>query len=99
MDEHQRFELHGVRFLVAQQKAKLARVEKEGADQVVRLWDAATGRQIGPAMMHEDRVEGAQLSRDESRILSSSVDGSMRLWDAATSRQIGPAIADHSVAS
>jgi hypothetical protein len=34
MDEHQRFELHGVRFLVAQQKAKLARVEKEGADQV-----------------------------------------------------------------
>jgi hypothetical protein len=34
MIEHDRFELHSVRFLIAQQKAKLARVEKEGADQV-----------------------------------------------------------------
>jgi hypothetical protein len=32
MDEHHRFELHTVRFLVAQQKAKLARIEKEGAE-------------------------------------------------------------------
>jgi hypothetical protein len=34
MDEHHRFELHTVRFLIAQQKAKLARIEKEGTDQV-----------------------------------------------------------------
>jgi hypothetical protein len=34
MDEHHRFELHTVRFLIAQQKAKLARIEKEGTHQV-----------------------------------------------------------------
>jgi hypothetical protein len=34
MDERHRFELHSVRFLIAQQKAKLARIEKEGTDQV-----------------------------------------------------------------
>ena len=39
----------------------------------MRLWDVATGRQIGPAMTHDDTVWGALLSRDETRILSWSV--------------------------
>jgi WD40 repeat protein len=61
-------------------------------DHTVRLWDEATGRQIGPAMMHADDVTGALLSRDETRILSWSVDHTVRLWDPATGRQIGPAM-------
>ena len=43
-------------------------------DKTVRLWDVATGRQIGPAMRHDGEVYGALLERDESRILSWSDD-------------------------
>jgi WD40 repeat protein len=42
-------------------------------------------------MMHESSVNGAWLSRDESRILSWS-DKSVRLWDVATGRALGPAL-------
>ena len=61
-------------------------------DKTLRLWDAATGQQIGPAMKHDGSVSGALLSRDESRILSWSGDKTLRLWDAATGPQIGPAM-------
>ena len=48
-----------------------------------------------PAMgeyRHDDEVNGALLSRDETRILSWSEDKTVRLWDVATGRQIGPAM-------
>ena len=48
----------------------------------LRLWDAATGQQIGPAMKHDDQVNGAVLTKDERRILSWSSDNTLRLWDA-----------------
>ena len=49
----------------------------------MRLWDVATGRQIGPAMTHDGGVDGALLSRDETRILSWSSDHTVRLWDVS----------------
>ena len=61
-------------------------------DGTARLWDAATGAQIGPALKHEGIVWGAAFSRGETRILSWSEDGTARLWDAATGAQIGPAL-------
>ena len=56
-------------------------------DKTLRLWDAATGAPIGPAMRHDGWVSGALFSRDESRILSWSDDKTLRLWDAATGRR------------
>src|SRR5262245_56980624 len=61
-------------------------------DNSVRLWNADTGEQIGPAMKHDSRVYGARLTKDEHRILSWSSDKTLRLWDVATSQQIGPAM-------
>ncbi len=71
-------------------------------DKTLRLWDVETGRQIGPAMQHDNgvlgkhvfanAVNGALLTRDETRILSWSNDHTLRLWDLATARQIGPAM-------
>jgi hypothetical protein len=52
-------------------------------DRTLRLWDAETGQQIGPAMRHDGLILGAQLSRDKRRILSWSADNTLRLWDAA----------------
>jgi WD40 repeat protein len=68
------------------------RILSWSADGTLRLWDAATGQQIGPAMKHEGPVGGAVLTRDERRILSWSADGPLRLWDVATGQQIGPAM-------
>jgi WD40 repeat protein len=57
-------------------------------DNTLRLWDVATGQQVGPAMKHDDAVNGALLTKDGTRILSWSDDASLRLWDIATRRQI-----------
>ena len=61
-------------------------------DHTLRLWDVATGQQIGPAMKHDGPVWGAVLTKDETRILSWSDDHTLRLWDVATGQQIGPAM-------
>ncbi|MGB0126030.1 MAG: TIR domain-containing protein, partial [Rhodocyclaceae bacterium] len=50
-------------------------------DNTARQWDAATGAQIGPALAHEDSVNGAVFSKDEHRILTHSADLSARSWD------------------
>jgi hypothetical protein len=41
-------------------------------------------------MKHDGLVNGARLTKDETRILSWSDD--LRLWDVATGQQIGPAM-------
>jgi WD40 repeat protein len=51
-------------------------------DYTLRLWDVATGQQIGPAMKHDNWVMGALLTNDETRILSWSRGHTLRLWDA-----------------
>jgi WD40 repeat protein len=61
-------------------------------DRTVRLWDVATGKQIGRAMQHDEFVQGALLTHDETRVVSWSDDGTVRLWDATTGRQIGPSM-------
>ena len=61
-------------------------------DKTARLWNAATGAQIGPALTHDDWVSGAVFSKDETRILTWSADNTARLWNAATGAQIGPAL-------
>ena len=61
-------------------------------DSTARLWNAATGAQIGPALRHDGAVSGAVFSKDETRILTWSDDKTARLWNAATGAQIGPAL-------
>ena len=41
---------------------------------------------------HYGRVNGALLTKDETRILSWSEDRTLRPWDAATGAPIGPAM-------
>jgi hypothetical protein len=58
-------------------------------DGTARLWNAATGTQIGPPLKHDGWVYGAVFSQDESRILTWS-DTTARLWNTATGAQIAP---------
>ncbi|MGO7573171.1 WD40 repeat domain-containing protein, partial [Rhizobium ruizarguesonis] len=57
-------------------------------DKNLRLWDLATGPQIGPSLQHGGPVGGAVLSADGGRALSWSFDNTLRLWGFVGS-QIG----------
>jgi WD40 repeat protein len=57
-------------------------------DNEARLWDAATGAQIGLSLIHEAYIKGAIFSKDGSKVLTWSDDKTARIWDATTGRQI-----------
>jgi len=60
------------------------------SDDTVRLWDVATGRQIGrPLTGHSYWVNSVTFSPDGKTLASGSLDGTVRLWDVATGRQTG----------
>src|SRR5206468_308312 len=65
------------------------RVVNASEDKTARVWDAATGRQIGEPMKHGDTVTSAQFSPDGQHVVTASDDNTAKLWDAITGKQIG----------
>jgi WD40 repeat protein len=65
------------------------RVITASSDKTARIWDAASGKQIGELRGHEGGVNSAAFSRDGLRIVTASGDGTARIWDAATGQPIG----------
>jgi tetratricopeptide (TPR) repeat protein len=59
-------------------------------DGTARLWEAGTGRPLGPPMAHPRSVNAVAFSPDGKRVLTGSEDKMARLWDAATGRPLGP---------
>ena len=65
-------------------------------DNTIRLWDAATGQQIGsPLNCHTYKVESVAFSPDGSKIVSGSWDKTVRLCDASSGQQIGSPLKGH----
>ena len=61
-------------------------------DDTARLWDAATGEQIGMPLTHRGSVMAVAFSPDGKSVLTGSLDQTARLWDCATARPIGGAM-------
>ena len=58
------------------------RIATASYDGTVRLWDAASGEQVGVLVGHENWVTRVAYSPDGTRLLTASDDGTARLWDA-----------------
>jgi WD40 repeat protein/tRNA A-37 threonylcarbamoyl transferase component Bud32 len=56
-------------------------------DQTVKVWDAATGRELLTLRGHSGLVRGVAYSPDGRRIASAGADGTVRVWDAATGQK------------
>jgi eukaryotic-like serine/threonine-protein kinase len=61
-----------------------------GNDKVSRIWDAATGRPIGPMMRLDGVVRSVAFSPDGASCATMSGRGRVQFWDASTSKPIGP---------
>ena len=58
------------------------RLASAGADQTVRIWDPARGREALTLRGPRDRVHGVAFSPDGARLAAASADGIVRVWEA-----------------
>lgn len=54
----------------------------------VRLWEAATGKEIGVLRGHEDTITSVEFGPDEGTLLTASWDGTARVWDWRKGEQV-----------
>jgi WD40 repeat protein/serine/threonine protein kinase len=64
-----------------------ARLASASSDQTVKVWDAATGREMLTLKGHTDGVESVAFSTDGRRIASAGWDKTAKVWDAATGQE------------
>jgi WD40 repeat protein len=55
-------------------------------DETLKVWDAASGRELRTLSGHTDRVNACAFSPDGKMIVSASEDNTLKVWDAASGR-------------
>jgi WD40 repeat protein len=84
------FSPDGRRFLTATRAYFFVGTEP-GPAGTARVWNAATGRPVSPALRHAAGLTAAAFSPDGHRVLTSSEDRTLRVWDAVTGKPlVGP---------
>ncbi len=63
-----------------------SRIAGAMGDRTVRVWDAATGRQVAVLRGHSDLVLDVAFSPDGTQLASSSYDKTIRVWQLGTGR-------------
>jgi uncharacterized protein YkuJ len=64
------------------------RLASGGDDGTLRLWDAASGKELRCFEGHGDWVRSVAFSPDGTRLASGGDDGALRLWDAASGKEL-----------
>jgi tetratricopeptide (TPR) repeat protein len=59
-------------------------------DGTARLWDTATGEQIGQSLTHQGKVLAVAFSVNGNLVLTAGEDHAARLWDTDTGKPVGP---------
>jgi WD40 repeat protein len=57
-------------------------------DKIVRIWEAATAKEVAVLRGHEGTINSAAFKRDGPHIVTASSDESAKVWDAATAKEI-----------
>ena len=65
-----------------------ATVASAGNDATVRLWDAATGRELKTLRGHPKIVRSVAFNPGGQRLASGGQEGEVRLWDVAAGREL-----------
>jgi WD40 repeat protein len=68
-----------------------------GGSSVIRLWDAATGKEIHPVRAgHEGNLNALVVAANGKLVATAGVDNSVRLWDPASGKELrhitGPSV-------
>jgi WD40 repeat protein len=56
------------------------------SERSLRVYDAATGKALGPPLFHSSAVLDAEFSRDGDRLVTASDDNSARIWEIASGK-------------
>jgi WD40 repeat protein len=59
-----------------------------GSDGKVRLWQAATGKELRVLLGHRDEITSVAFTADGKTIVSTSADGTVLLWSVATGKEL-----------
>ena len=57
-------------------------------DKLIKLWDAATGKEIRTLQDHIDAVYALAFTPDGKRLVSGAADRSVKVWDVATGARL-----------
>ena len=64
------------------------RLASASADQTVKIWDSATGKELFALKGHAGRSASVAFSPDGQRLASASSDQTVRIWDSATGKEL-----------
>lgn len=64
------------------------RIATASADRTVRIWDAASGREVLVLSGHSADVNAVAFNADGSRLITGSRDGTAKIWDSASGRAL-----------